>query len=79
LCGGGSLLPEIKEVMREFPWSKLLPFATVPKIELISPAQLVNLTDDSGDLKYIYDVTPASLSLFAFDKMKNPENYNLAA
>jgi cell division protein FtsA len=78
LCGGGSLLPESKEVLREFPWSKLLPFATVPKIELISPAQLVNLTDDSGDLKYIYDVTPASLSLFAFDKMKNPENYNLA-
>jgi cell division protein FtsA len=79
LCGGGALLPEIKEVMREFPWTKLLPFASVPKIELITPDQLVNMTDESGDLKYIYDVTPASLSLFAFDKMRNPENYNLTA
>jgi cell division protein FtsA len=79
LCGGGSLLPEIKEVMREFPWSKLLPFAAVPKVEFISPDQLVNLSDESGELKYIYDVTPASLSLFAFDKMKNPQNYNLTA
>jgi cell division protein FtsA len=79
LCGGGALLPEIKEVMREFPWTKLLPFASVPKIELMTPDQLVNITDESGDLKYIYDVTPASLSLFAFDNMKNPENYNLTA
>lgn len=75
LCGGGALLPEIKEVLMEFPWTKLLPFATVPKVALITPGKLGNITDNSGDLKHIYDVTPASLALFAWDKLKN-QNIN---
>ncbi len=78
LCGGGSLLPEIKEVMMEFPWSKLLPFAAVPKIKFVTPDNLANISDSSNDLQYIYDITPASLAMFAFDKIKNPQNYNLS-
>lgn len=77
LCGGGSLLPEIKEVMMEFPWSKLLPFASVPKIKFVTPDNLANITDSSNELQYIYDITPASLAMFGFDKIKNPQNYNL--
>jgi len=76
LCGGGALLPDIKEVMMEFPWTKLLPFASVPKIEVIYPNKLSNIVDMSGELKYTYDITPASLTLFAFDKIKNPQLYN---
>ncbi|MCC7289732.1 pilus assembly protein PilM [bacterium] len=76
LCGGGALLPEIKEVMMEFPWTKLLPFATVPKITLFTPSKLDNITDESGELKHIYDVTPAALALFAWDKINNPDNYD---
>lgn len=37
LCGGGALLPDIKEVMLEFPWKKYLPFTVVPKIEMFTP------------------------------------------
>lgn len=71
LCGGGALLPEIKEVLMEFPWTKLLPFASVPKVTLISPSKLDKLKDSSGELNNIYDVTPASLAIFAWDKVTN--------
>jgi cell division protein FtsA len=67
LCGGGSLLPEIKGVMLEFPWKKYLPFPVVPKIEYFKPENLNNITDSSGSLKHVFDITPASLSKFAYD------------
>jgi cell division protein FtsA len=68
LCGGGSLLPEIKEVMIEFPWKKLLPFPVVPKIKTFKPELLSNINDSSGKLKHIYDITPAALAKFAYDE-----------
>lgn len=72
LCGGGALLPEIKEVMLEFPWKKFLPFPVVPKIEFFTPENLDNIKDNSGNLRYLFDVTPASLAKFVYDtKVKN--------
>jgi cell division protein FtsA len=68
LCGGGALLPEMKEVMIEFPWKKLLPFALVPKIKTFKPELLSSINDSSGKLKHIYDITPASLAKFAYDQ-----------
>ena len=76
LCGGGALLPEIKEVMMEFPWTKLLPFPTVPKISFFSPSKFDKLVDSSNDLDHIYDVTPTALTLFAYERIYNPENFN---
>ena len=67
LCGGGALLPEIKEAMLEFPWKKHLPFAVVPKIEMFTPDLLGNLVDNSGQLENVYDITPASLAKFVYD------------
>jgi Ethanolamine utilization protein EutJ (predicted chaperonin) len=71
LCGGGALLPEIKEVMLEFPWKKYLPFPVVPRIEYFTPQKLDNIVDLSGDLKYIFDITPAALAKFAYDNEVN--------
>lgn len=71
LCGGGSLLPEIKEVMLEFPWKKYLPFPVVPKIDYFTPQKLDNIVDLSGDLKYVFDVTPCALAKFAYDNEIN--------
>jgi len=71
LCGGGALLPEIKEVMLEFPWKKYLPFPVVPRIEYFTPQKLDNIVDLSGDLKYIFDITPAALTKFAYDNEVN--------
>jgi cell division protein FtsA len=68
LCGGGALLPEMKEVMLEFPWKKLLPFPIVPKINIFTPNLLSNINDSSGKLKHVYDITPAALAKFAYDQ-----------
>ena len=67
LCGGGSLLPEMKEVMLEFPWKKYLHFAVVPKIEYFTPDKLDRITDNSKDMRNIFDITPASLAKFVYD------------
>ncbi len=67
LCGGGSLLPEIKEVMLEFPWKKTLPFPVIPKIEFFTPEKLDHISDSSKDLRNVFDITPAALSKFIFD------------
>lgn len=68
LCGGGALLPEIKEVMLEFPWKRLLPFAIVPQIRFFTPDMLSSINDSSNILEDIYDITPASLAKFAYDQ-----------
>ena len=67
LCGGGSLLPEIKGAMLEFPWKKFLPFTVVPRIEFFKPDRLDKIVDNSGELKHVFDITPASLTKFAYD------------
>jgi cell division protein FtsA len=77
LCGGGALLPEIRTVMREFPWTRLLPFPSIPKTNIFLPERLNGITDETGDLRNAYDVTPASLARFAYDKIESPENYYL--
>ncbi len=72
LCGGGALLPEIKEVMLEFPWKKFLPFPVVPKIDFFTPENLDQIKDSSGNLRHIFDITPASLAKFIYDtEVKN--------
>jgi len=77
MCGGGSLLPEIKSSMLEFPWKKYLPFPVVPKIENFTPDKLNNIVDKSGDLRNIYDITPSALAKFAYDKELDNKNYNI--
>ncbi len=77
LCGGGSLLPEIKEVMLEFPWKKLLPFAVVPKIKIYTPDLMSHIVDESGKLKNVYDITPASLAKFVYDQEIEKKNINI--
>jgi len=67
LCGGGALLPERKGAMLEFPWKKYLPFTVVPRIEFFKPDRLDKIVDNSGELKHVFDITPASLTKFAYD------------
>ncbi len=77
LCGGGALLPDIKEVMLEFPWKKYLPFTVVPKIEMFTPDLLGEVTDNSGDLQNVYDITPASLAKFVYDMEIDKTKYDI--
>lgn len=62
LCGGGALLPEIKEVLETREWFKKLPFARKPQIGFIEPQMVSNMTDDTKRLKGAQDITPMALA-----------------
>jgi len=62
LCGGGSALPEIREVMERFAWTKELPFGRKPEISMLTPKMVAGLEDKTGLLVDQQDVTPMSLA-----------------
>lgn len=62
LCGGGSALPEIKEVLSEVGWYKDLPFSKKPSIHFIKPSDVVNIVDETGKIKDQQDITPMGLA-----------------
>jgi len=75
LCGGGSMLPDIKTVLLEYPWTRVLPFPKTPKANIFLPQKLEDVTDLSGDLLNPYDITPAALAVFGHDKMSKPQQH----
>jgi cell division protein FtsA len=62
LCGGGSALPEVMEVLTEAGWYKDLPFAKKPSISFIQPKDVVNIVDETGEIKDQQDITPMGLA-----------------
>lgn len=76
MCGGGAMLPDLKEAILSYGWHKNLPFKRVPKVTLVTPDRLDRVYDKSGLLVNTYDVTPASLAKFYWDVVKKPHlNY----
>ncbi|MCR4277439.1 MAG: pilus assembly protein PilM [Candidatus Berkelbacteria bacterium] len=67
LCGGGSNLPEIKEVLSDREWSKDLPFARAPEVQFIKPNDVANMVDETKTLQDISQVTPMALGNVALD------------
>ncbi len=61
LCGGGSALPEIKEVLSETGWYKDLPFSKKPNVHFIKPEDVVNIVDETNKIKDQQDITPMGL------------------
>ncbi len=62
LCGGGAKLPEIKAALESTDWTRNLPFAKRPTIKFIVPDDITSLTDQTGQLRTIQDVTPLALA-----------------
>lgn len=76
LCGGGAMLPDLKESILSYPWHKHLPFKRLPKVMLVTPDKLDRVYDKSGLLIHPYDVTPSSLAKFYWDVIRLPNlNY----
>jgi len=67
LCGGGSLLPEIKASIVNPRWSENLAFAKLPQVSFIHPEEIVNIVDQTGKLTQPQDVTPMALANLALD------------
>jgi cell division protein FtsA len=67
LCGGGSNLPEIREILETKEWVKDLPFARLPDVQFIKPSDVANMVDETHSLKNIDEVTPLALGNVALD------------
>lgn len=67
LCGGGSLLPDIKDALEHKRWSNVLPFAKHPEVQYIKPGQVANIVDLTESLDSTQDVTPMALANIALD------------
>ena len=67
LCGGGSALPEIAQILKESKWNKNLPFAKKPEVHFLTPRDVVNISDKTGELKDPKFVTPMALANLAID------------
>jgi len=67
LCGGGSLLPDIKEYLEKKSWTKRLPFARIPKIDFVKSNQIANISDETNRSFGLQDVTPMALANLAID------------
>lgn len=66
LCGGGSNLPEIKELLKT-DWHTDLPFAKKPTVHFIQPEEVTTLVDETGKLKAPQDITPMALANLALE------------
>lgn len=67
LCGGGSMLPEIKEYLEKKSWVKRLPFSRQPKIDFIKPGQVLNVKDETEKMIGAQDITPMAMANLAID------------
>lgn len=67
LCGGGSLLPDLKDALESKEWWKNLPFSKAPEVQYIKPEQVSNIIDKTGSLQGAQDVTPMALANIALD------------
>ncbi len=72
LCGGGSLLPEIKEYLEKKSWTKHLAFARQPKVDFIRPNMVSSVKDETGKLLGSQDITPMGLANIAIDLAGDP-------
>jgi len=68
LCGGGSALPEIKEVLDDKDWYKDLPFAQKPKVRFLKPSDVNTVIDETGTIKDQQDITPMGLANLVLDQ-----------
>jgi cell division protein FtsA len=67
LCGGGSLLPEIKSALVEYPWVQRLAYERPPKISHILPEHLHGVIDKTALMVKTEDVTPLALARFGLE------------
>ena len=62
LCGGGSGLPGIKKALLSTQWKKNLPFAKELEVSFLQPKDVVNIFDETRELRDPQDITPMGLA-----------------
>ena len=69
LCGGGSSLVMLMDSLENTDWYKELPFTRKPVIKHIHPAQVVGITDKTGDVTDHTFITAMGLLRVGLDTM----------
>ena len=72
LCGGGSMLPDIKKILETADWVDDLPFAKKPKANFIRPRDVASVLDETEKLDDPQDITPMALANMAIDLAGTP-------
>jgi cell division protein FtsA len=73
LCGGGSGLPGIKKALISRNWRKNMPFNKEIEVSFLQPKDVVNIIDETNQLKDPQDITPMGLANLALDLVKEEE------
>ncbi|MFH1671216.1 MAG: cell division FtsA domain-containing protein [Candidatus Portnoybacteria bacterium] len=80
LCGGGSLLPGIKNILKKEAisrqWWEKFPFSQSPQIGFIQPGHVENIIDQTKSLNGPEDVTPLALASLTLE-IATEENQTL--
>jgi len=61
------MLPDLQEILKDAQWSPNLPFVRRPNVHFIRPEDVENISDQTGELKNPWDITPMSLANLGID------------
>ena len=76
LCGGGSSLKRVVEVLQEQQWYKDLPFTKRPSVQLVKPSDVVGITDKTGDATDHTFITAMGLLRVGYDTIVGNQDGN---
>lgn len=74
LCGGGSGLPGIKEILEQDDWESTLPIPESLKINYLQPRDITGIIDKTGKLRSPQSIAPMALGNLALDIIQKQEN-----
>lgn len=74
LCGGGSSLDEMIDLLEQTTWYKTLPFTRKPAINHIHPAQVVGMIDRTGSVTDHTFITAMGLLRVGLDTLGQNDN-----
>lgn len=69
LCGGGSSLEKLVEVLESAAWHKDLPFTKKPTVQHINPSEVIGVTDTTGDVSDHTFITAMGLLRVGYDTL----------
>ncbi len=78
LCGGGAALPEIRASLEAGTFGAGLPFARRPQVSMMRPDAVTDVTDETGLLVDLQDVTPMALAYQAIEASQPQEPLDAA-
>lgn len=69
LCGGGASLAKVVDVLENRDWYKNLPFTKKPSVQLISPGEVVGISDKTAQVNDHTFITAMGLLRVGYDTM----------